>query len=111
MSSRTSEWTATAKERRALDEQLYTLVGRSVKEVRVTRVNWPKGYRWVTTFFGTNGREVPVFDRGLHHQAAVILREVFPRASWGRAQDYEVATGTLREHVVRLPSALREAKH
>lgn len=107
MSDETTEYTATAAARSALDQQLYTLVGRSVKEVRITRVRWPEGKRWVAMVIGSTGREVPLRDGGLHHQAAIILRHAFPHANWSRAQDYDVATGVLRQHVVRLPAGLR----
>lgn len=92
----------------ALRQQLYTLVGRAVKEVRITRVNWPNGKRWVALIIGVTGQEVPLFDRGLHHQAALVLRDAFPHANWAVAQDYDVTSGVLREHVVRMPSSLRE---
>jgi hypothetical protein len=92
----------------ALRQQLYTLVGRAVKEVRLTRVNWPDGKRWVATVFGVTGNEVPLYDRGLHHQAAMVLKAAFPDANWSAAQDYDVRTGVLREHVVRIPASLRE---
>ncbi|WP_128803674.1 MULTISPECIES: hypothetical protein [unclassified Streptomyces] len=92
----------------ALRQQLYTLVGRAVKEVRLTRVNWPDGKRWVATVFGLNGKEVPLYDRGLHHQAAMVLKEAFPQANWAVAQDYDVKSGVLREHVVRMPACLQE---
>lgn len=98
---------ASAKTRRALDEQLYTLFGRPVRELRITRVTRPEGKKWVAMAIGTNGKEVPVFDGGLHRQAAHVLRDAFPHANWSRAQDYQVATGVLSEHVVRTPASLR----
>ncbi|GAB2714760.1 hypothetical protein [Streptomyces bullii] len=107
MSTTAKEFQAAAATRSALDQQLYTLVGRSVKEVRITRVHWPDGKRWVAMVIGASGREVPLRDGGLHHQAAIILREAFPHANWSRAQDYDVATGVLREHRVRMPACLR----
>ncbi|MFJ9114431.1 hypothetical protein ACIRJO_02660 [Streptomyces sp. NPDC102394] len=109
MTAPAQEFTATEEERRTLDQLLYILVGRSVKEVRITRVNWPEGKRWVTTVFGLNGKEVPLYERGLHKQAAIVLRDAFPDANWARAQDYDVKTGVLREHVVQLPAGLRKA--
>ncbi|WP_416976657.1 hypothetical protein [Streptomyces sp. T028] len=107
MSTRPTEFTATADTRRALREQLYTLFGRQVKELRITRVTWPEGKKWVAMVIGTHGREVPVRDSGLHHQAALVMGAAFPAANWSKAQDYDVATGVLREHVVRRPAALR----
>ena len=107
MSTQAPEMKANAKTRRSLDEQLHTLVGRAVKEVRITRVTWPEGKKWVAMAIGTHGREIPVYDGGLHHQAAMVLRDAFPDANWGVAQDYDVATGVLREHVISIPSSLR----
>jgi hypothetical protein len=98
---------AAAATRAALDQQLYVLMGRSVKEVRITRVNWPEGKKWVAMVIGIHGREVPLYDGGLHQQAAMILREAFPHANWARAQDYDVKTGILREHIARVPSGPR----
>jgi len=99
--------TASAETRRVLQEQLYTLFGRPVKELRITRVTWPEGKKWVAMVIGTNGKELPIFDGGLHHQAAIVLRDAFPHANWSRARDYDVATGVLREHVTRVPATLR----
>lgn len=107
MSTKPTEFQADAATRSALAERLYILVGRSVKEARITRVRWPDGKRWVAMVLGHNGREVPLYDRGLHHQAAIILRDAFPHANWSRAQDYDVSTGILREHLVRRPADLR----
>lgn len=100
---------ARAAIRSALHQQLYTLTGRSVKEVRITRVRRREGNRWVAMVIGATGREVPLRDGGLHHQAAVILREAFPHANWSIAQNYDVTTGTLTEHAVRLPAHPRGA--
>lgn len=107
MTSQATEFTATAEERRTLDQLLYILIGRSVKEVRITRVRWPEGKRWVAMVIGATGHEVPLYESGLHHQAASILQDAFPHANWGRAQDYDAATGVLREHVTPMPASLR----
>lgn len=107
MTTETTTHEADEALRRSLDEQLYTLFGRSVKEVRITRVNWPEGKRWVAMVIGTHGREVPVRDGGLHQTAAIVLRDAFPNANWSRAQDYDVATGTLRQHVAPTPGRRR----
>lgn len=101
------EFQASATTLAALHERLYVLLGRRVREVRITRVTWTDGKRWVAMVIGTNGKEVPIFDGGLHHQAAVVLRDAFPDADWSVAQDYDVATGILRQHVVRVPASLR----
>ncbi|MGW0583526.1 hypothetical protein ACWD25_48210 [Streptomyces sp. NPDC002920] len=107
MSIQPTELRAKANTRGSLDEQLYTLFGRRVKEVRITRVTWPEGKRWVAMVIGTHGREIPIYDGGLHHNAAVVLRDAFPDANWSRAQDYDIATGVLSQHVVRMPASLR----
>jgi hypothetical protein len=52
-------------------------------------------------------REVPLPSGGLHHDIAILIRDAFPHANWAVAQDYDVATGVLREHSVRLPACLR----
>lgn len=110
MSAQPAQHQASDNTRRALDQQLYTLVGRHVGEVRITRVNWPDGKRWVATAFDRQGREIPMREGGLHHQAAIILCDAFPRADWSRAQDYDTRTGILTEHVVRMPASLRGGK-
>ncbi|MHC3474639.1 hypothetical protein ACYF6T_38920 [Streptomyces sp. 7R007] len=107
MSAKTTEFQADADLRSRLHQQLYTLFGRRVKEVRITRVTWPEGKRWVAMVIGVHGREMPVREKGLHNNAAAVLREAFPHANWSRAQDYDVASGVLREHVVRQPAAPR----
>lgn len=107
MTTGTRELQANAATLAALHERLYVLFGRTVREVRITRVSWPDGKRWVAMVIGTHGREVPIFDGGLHHVAAVVLRDAFPDADWDVAQDYDVATGVLRQHVVRMPASLR----
>ncbi|MDX2749591.1 hypothetical protein PV413_03510 [Streptomyces scabiei] len=95
--------------RSALHQQLYTLIGRTVKEVRITRVRRQGHTRWVAMVIGVNGREVPLYDSGLHHQAAAILRDAFPHADWTAAQNYDVTTGTLTTHAVRRPALPRAA--
>lgn len=105
-----TEYRADDATRSALAEQLYTLIGRPVSEVRITRVTWSDGKRWVAVAFGTNRKEIPMREGGLHHQAAAILREAFPDATWSRAQDYDVRAGILREHLVRTPASLRGGK-
>ncbi|MGW6292436.1 hypothetical protein [Streptomyces sp. NPDC055058] len=95
---------ANAATRKALDQRFYTLFGRAVKEVRITRVHWPEGRKWVAMVIGTHGREVPVHGTGLHTQAALVLKDAFPRADWDRAQDYDATTGTLSEHIARMPT-------
>lgn len=103
------EWTATDSQRRALDQRIYLLIGRSAKELRITRVNWSDGPRWVTTVFGLNGKEVPLWDRGLHLQAALVLKDAFPQADWSIAQNYDVTTGILHPHLPVPPRFIRKA--
>ncbi len=105
--STTPTFQAADAARRALDQQLYTLVGRPVREVRLTRVRRSEGLRWVAMVIGLNGKEVPLYDPGLHHTAAVILREAFPGADWSTAQNYEVRTGTLTRRTTAAPAGLR----
>ncbi|MEU7403846.1 hypothetical protein [Streptomyces sp. NPDC044948] len=107
MSTAPTEHQADATARRALDEQLYTLVGRAVREVRITRVRRSEGLRWVAMVIGSTGKEVRLYDRGLHHAAAVILREAFPTADWSTAQNYDVRTGTLTRRTTAAPAGLR----
>jgi hypothetical protein len=101
------EFQAAEAKRDTLEQQLYILVGRAVKEVRITRVRWPEGKRWVALVIGVNGKEVPLYGSGMHYQAAIILRDVFPHANWSVAQDYDVGTGVLTEHRTVLPASLR----
>ncbi|MFD4258182.1 hypothetical protein ACFWR9_11265 [Streptomyces sp. NPDC058534] len=107
MTAPPTEFQADEAARRALDEQLYTLVGRPVREVRITRVRRNEGLRWVALVIGLNGKEVPLYDRGLHHTAAVILRAAFPDADWSVAQDYTVRTGSLTRRSTAMPAGLR----
>ncbi|CBG73078.1 hypothetical protein SCAB_60591 [Streptomyces scabiei 87.22] len=109
MRTQPKELVADTATRTALHQQLYVLVGRSVQEVRITRVRRPEGNRWVAKVIGVNGREVPLHGSGLHHQAAAILRDAFPHANWSAAQNYDVTTGTLTRHVVRPPARPRGA--
>ncbi|WP_426568147.1 hypothetical protein [Streptomyces canus] len=107
MTAPAKSFTADAAERAKLRELLYVLFAREVSEVRITRVRWPEGKRWVAMVIGTEGREIPVRDGGLHHTAAIILRDAFPHANWSVAQDYDATAGVLREHTVRMPASLR----
>lgn len=108
--------TADAVTRDRLRVQLRALTGRVLAEVRITRVRWPEGLRWVAMALAdhrpyaraaTRRCEVPLAEGTLHKDIAILIRDAFPRADWSRAQDYDVTTGTLREHAVRLPACLR----
>ncbi|MCI3277473.1 hypothetical protein [Streptomyces cylindrosporus] len=112
MSAAAKEFQADATTRSLLHQRLYTLFGRRVSEVRITRVTWPEGHRWVAMVLGPGDKEVPpVRGSGLHVQAALVLKEAFPQANWGRGQNYDVTTGVLREHVVRQPASARKARN
>ncbi|MEU3899789.1 hypothetical protein [Streptomyces sp. NPDC045251] len=108
----TTEHTADTDTRDRISAELRRLVGRPLAEVRVTRVQWPEGKRWVVALFHVdksapwNRREIPVPAGRLHRVIALLIRNAFTHAHWGRAQDYDVATGVLTEHVVRMPSCL-----
>ena len=99
MTAQAAPLTAQDDARRALDQQLYILVGRTVKEVRITHVPSSGGKRWAAMAIGAAGNEIPLYDHGRAYQAAIILRQAFPDANWLVAQDYDVATGVLSEHV------------
>jgi hypothetical protein len=105
MSARTT-FQADAGARRALDQQLYVLVGRAVREVRVARVTWRSGQRWRAMVVARTGREVPVYAPGMHHLIARLLRDTFPQADWGIAQNYDAVNGILTEHTTQLPDTL-----
>lgn len=113
MSTATGTTMADPATRDRLRGQLRELTGRVLAEVRITRVSWPEGLRWVAMVLAVNGkaparrREVPLAEGGQHHEIAILLRDAFPHADWSHAQDYDVTTGTLREHAVRLPACLR----
>jgi len=105
VSARTT-FQADAGARRALHQQLYVLVGREVREVRVARVTWRSGQRWRAMVVGQTGREVPLYEPAMHHLIAQLLREAFPQADWDTAQDYNARTGVLTRHITQLPDAL-----
>lgn len=108
----TTTHTADTGTRDRLSSELRQLVGRPVTEVRVTRVQWPEGKRWVVALFHVDrkqpwkAQEMPVPEGRLHRVIALLIRNAFPHARWNRAQDYNVATGVLAEHVVRMPACL-----
>ncbi|MFF0139738.1 hypothetical protein ACFYRN_25200 [Streptomyces sp. NPDC005227] len=97
---------------RHLGDRLRAITGRAVAEVRITRVRWPEGLRWVAMILAADPRaprgrrEVPITEAGQHRKLALLLRDTFPHADWAHAQDYDVGAGTLREHLVRLPDCL-----
>ncbi|MFB7596936.1 hypothetical protein [Streptomyces sp. NPDC056160] len=95
-----------------LARKLRSITGRDATEVRVTRVRWSESLRWVALVLvadadAQNGRrEIPLADGSQHRQIAVLIHEAFPQANWSIAQDYDVADGTLREHLVHVPAYL-----
>lgn len=110
MSARDERLSATAA--RHLRDRLYAITGRALAEVRVTRVEWPEGLRWVAMTLAADPqtprgrREVPLTEARQHRTLALLLRDTFPHANWAHAQDYDVVAGVLREHTVRLPACL-----
>lgn len=104
-----------ASRRRALRDSLRRLTGHDLAEVRITRVHWDNGLRWVALALADHQpyptalarrREIPVIG-SQHREIARLIRDAFPEADWSRAQDYDVATGTLTEHQVQVPACLR----
>lgn len=98
--------------RLAIRNDLRRITGRLLAEVRITRVRWDNGLRWVALALTVDPqppfghREVPLADGSQHKRIALLLRDAFPHANWAVAQDYDVATGVLTEHVVRIPACL-----
>ncbi|MEU1596161.1 hypothetical protein ABZ468_25710 [Streptomyces sp. NPDC005708] len=110
-----AEYAAPARQRDRVSRELLRITGRMAVEVRITRTRWPDGLHWVAMVLVIDPRapwgrrEVPLTEGGQHREIALLLRGAFPNADWARAQDYDVVTGTLREHLVRLPACLRDA--
>lgn len=89
-----------------LAEALRDLTGDyHVAEVRLTPAQYGGGTVWCAMALASHRREIPV--PGLATAIADLLRCAFSAADWCRAQDYDVTTGTLTEHAVRLPACLR----
>jgi len=107
--------TATTVTRDRLRSRLREITGRVLAEVRVTRVQWTDGPRWCVLALTVEKRppfghrEVPLADSNQHEGIAELLKATFPDADWDTAQDYDVTTGALTEHVVRPPASLRGA--
>ncbi|MFF9238437.1 hypothetical protein ACF1AY_16095 [Streptomyces sp. NPDC014776] len=98
--------------RTAVRDELRRITGRQLAEVRITRVRWDNGLRWVALALTVDPRaqhryrEVPLADGSQHKRIARLLRDTFPHANWAVAQDYNVTTGVLSEHIVRVPACL-----
>jgi hypothetical protein len=113
MSTATASTTADTVTRDRLRGRLREITGRVLAEVRVTRVQWTDDPRWcvlaltVEKRLPFGRREVPLADGDHHREIAELLKRAFPHADWDRAQDYDVATGFLTEHVTVLPDCLR----
>ncbi|MCX3059599.1 hypothetical protein [Streptomyces beihaiensis] len=113
MSDATAAHRADIATRDALRDQLRAVTGHRLAEVRVTLVRWDEGLRWVVLALTTDPRppfghrEVPLHG-SQHHDIAILLRDTFPAADWSTGQDYDVETGILRTHIVRLPDCLRD---
>jgi hypothetical protein len=113
MSTKTAtEHAAPEATRLALRDSLRRITGRHLAEVRITCVRWEDGLRWVALALTIDRqppfghREVPL-NGDQHRKITRLLRDAFPLATWDRAQDYDVETGILREHVPQLPDCLR----
>lgn len=115
MSATDTATALSAAARHRLASQLRQLIGRPIAELRITRVRWDDGLQWVVLPLAAvvirgvarGHREIPLAEGTLHRDIAVLVRDAFPHADWSRAQDYDVVTGVLREHIIRTPAALR----
>lgn len=91
--------------RKRLAERLRDITGfYAVAEVRITPALYGGGTVWCAMAIGSNRREIPL--PGVARQVTAVIREAFPGADWDRAQDYDVTTGALTEHVTAMPEAL-----
>jgi hypothetical protein len=93
---------------RALGWELHEIAGQPLVEVRVTPV-WSSrsglwAQVWTVLALDSQGREVPL--PGAVTRVVDLLRSAFPLACWSRAQDYDVRTGALTEHVTHTPDSL-----
>ncbi|MET9081393.1 hypothetical protein ABZX77_05730 [Streptomyces sp. NPDC004237] len=84
--------------------KLTAITGRAVSEVRVTPALYGDGSVWCAMAIGCDLREIPLPSKS--HEVAAVIRAAFPGANWARAQDYDVTTGALVEHIVRMPACL-----
>lgn len=98
--------TAGKRTRDRLYCQLRALTRRDVAEVRITPALYGDGTVYCAMAIGCNRREIPL--PGVAREVAALIRAAFPDADWRRAQDYDVTTGTLTEHIVRLPAGLQD---
>ncbi|MGW7355143.1 hypothetical protein ACWGI0_00230 [Streptomyces sp. NPDC054802] len=96
---------ATSELRLLLRTRLHAAAGAPVAEVRITHHQRAGAQLYCVMALGTDRREVPL-PKGAARDITGTLRTAFPRARWSRAQDYDVTTGALVEHVTRLPACL-----
>jgi hypothetical protein len=89
-----------------LRTRLHAAAGAPVTEVRVTHHRRADARLYCVMALGTGRREIPL-PKGAAKEISDVLRSAFPAARWGRAQDYDVTTGVLTEHVTPMPSCLR----
>lgn len=93
-----------------LSWRLKLIVGRPVTEIRITPIasnrDGSRRKLWAVLALSGPSREVPL-PVGAAVQITALLRSTFPLAMWGRAQDYNVQSGVLVEHVIRYPACLR----
>ncbi|MCM1977178.1 hypothetical protein [Streptomyces sp. G1] len=89
---------------RVLRDDLKRITGRALSEVRITPARYDRSTVYCAMALDRQGREVPL--PGMQRAVVGAVRRCFPDADWSRAQDYDVVTGILRQHVVRLPACL-----
>jgi hypothetical protein len=106
MSTETRQLQLSAISRDRVRRDLREVAGRELAEVRITPALYGGGTSFCAMALDSRGREVPL--PGVQRFVADRLRRAFPRADWDCAQDYDVTTGILREHVVRQPACLQD---
>ncbi|MFJ2178934.1 hypothetical protein ACIOHE_39330 [Streptomyces sp. NPDC087851] len=74
-------------------------------EVRITPYRHGDGRFWCVMALGCERREVPL-PKGAPATISAALRAAFPLARWDVAQDYDITTGVLTEHITPLPACL-----
>ncbi|WP_327377957.1 hypothetical protein OG393_30770 [Streptomyces sp. NBC_01216] len=82
------------------------LAGTGIGELRLTPYQRGTTRFWCVMALGVDRREVPL-PQGAPRRLSDALREAFPAARWDRAQDYDVRSGILTEHVIVLPEILK----
>ncbi|MFE6362921.1 hypothetical protein ACFVP3_23345 [Streptomyces sp. NPDC057806] len=95
---------ASTTSRERVRRDLAVIAGRELTEVRITPALYGGGLSFCAMALDGQHREVPL--PRIQHAVADRVRRAFPRADWSRAQDYDVTSGVLTEHVTRLPACL-----